>query len=75
MVVAAEMAAYAAVASFQRDVETPLLRHPGHTASHNILAAQALHALVVVLAVLRFPQTSLVIQYFLIGTAMHCRTN
>jgi hypothetical protein len=39
--------------------EKSQLRHPGHIASHNILAVLALYSLAKVLAaVLRFPQAS-----------------
>jgi len=72
--VVALMAAHAAESS-KRNAETPPSRHPGHIASHNILAALAPHVLAEALAVLRFPQASLLIQYFLISTAIYSRAD
>ena len=41
--------------------EASLLLHPGHTASHNILAALMAPVQAETLAVLRFPRSSLLI--------------
>ena len=49
----------------QIEAVLPRLRHPDRIANHNILVALMPHVLEEALAVLRFPQASLFIQYFL----------